>query len=449
MSNRAIMILIGMLILLLVLLLFWRCPGLFPTSSTGSSSGSGSGGSSATPVITPTSGAPGPIAAVHAGGHSCALLSGGAVRCWGSSFEGQLGYANTATIGDDESPAVAGNVQVGGTVSQIAVGRNHTCALLDGGAVRCWGNGDMGRLGYGNTDIIGDDETPASAGDVVVGGTVKQLAAGENHVCALLDSGAVRCWGASDRGQLGYGNTNTIGDDETPASAGDVPVGGTVTQVAAGDRHTCALLDTGAVRCWGWGHNGMLGYGNTDDVGDDETPASVGDVDVGGTATLVAAGSNHSCALLDTGAVRCWGGASHGQLGYGNLVVIGDDEAPATAGDVDLGGPATDLAVGSLHNCALLGGGALRCWGIAFDGRLGYGNTDKIGDDEAPASAGDVDVGGGVRQVSTGGRHTCALLDSGAVRCWGHGVGGQLGYGSTDNVGDDEAPAAVGDVQVL
>ncbi len=111
------------------------------------------------------------------------------------------------------------------------------------------------------------------------------------------------------RGELGYGNTNDIGDNETPASAGDVDVGGTVVQIVAADLHTCVLLDTGKVRCWGSGFadHGELGYGNTDDIGDDETPASAGDVDMGGSVQHIAGGHLHSCALLTTGAVRCWG----------------------------------------------------------------------------------------------------------------------------------------------
>jgi alpha-tubulin suppressor-like RCC1 family protein len=81
-------------------------------------------------------------------------------------------------------------------------------------------------------------------------------------------------------GQLGYGNTNTIGDDETPASAGDVDVGETVTQISAGAAHTCALLASGNIRCWGQGSDGRLGYGNQSDIGDDETPVSAGNVPV-------------------------------------------------------------------------------------------------------------------------------------------------------------------------
>ena len=163
----------------------------------------------------------------------------------------------------------------------IAAGREHTCALPGAGRVRCWGSGDQGALGYGNTDNIGDDETPASAGDVDVGGPVVALAAGAYHTCALLAEGRVRCWGDNRLGPLGYGNTEDVGDDETPASAGDVEVGGPVAALAAGGDHTCALLETSRVRCWGAGWSGQLGYGNTESIGDDETPASAGDVDLG------------------------------------------------------------------------------------------------------------------------------------------------------------------------
>jgi alpha-tubulin suppressor-like RCC1 family protein len=94
----------------------------------------------------------------------------------------------------------------------------------------------------------------------------------------VLEGGAVRCWGSGEQGQLGYGNTEDIGDDETPASAGDVDVGTPATHVAVGFLHACATLATGAVRCWGRASTGALGHGNTEDIGDDEPPSSAGDV---------------------------------------------------------------------------------------------------------------------------------------------------------------------------
>ena len=393
------------------------------------------------------------------GYYSCALSTTGNVRCWGRSNWGQLGYGNTDTIGDDETPASAGNVDIGGKVQQISAAGSFTCALLETGDVRCWGYGDNGRLGYGNTNYIGDDETPASAGNVDIGGKVQQISVGGFHACALLRAGNVRCWGTAGYSALGYGNSNDIGDDETPASAGDVDVGGTVKQITTGHTHTCALLTAGTVRCWGSNVYGQLGYGNTHVIGDDETPASAGDVDVGGTVKQIAARSDHTCALLTAGTVRCWGGDAYGELGYGRgtQYMIGDDETPASAGDVDVGGAVKQIAVGVNTSCALLETGAVRCWGLggevvgggAGNGQLGYGNTNNIGDDETPASAGDVDVGGAVQQIASGSIHNCALLTTGTARCWGDNNFGALGYGNANNIGDDETPASAGDVSIF
>jgi cysteine-rich repeat protein len=164
------------------------------------------------------------------------------------------------------------------TVVQISAGDAHRCLLTRSGKVKCWGQGDFGQLGYGNTNDIGDNETPASVGFVNVGGVVKQISTGFSHTCALLDTGKVRCWGEGGSGQLGYGNTNDIGDNETPASAGNVNIGAAVTQISSTGVHTCALLDTGNVRCWGLGIDGRLGYANTESLGDDEVPADIGDI---------------------------------------------------------------------------------------------------------------------------------------------------------------------------
>ncbi|QQR91474.1 MAG: hypothetical protein IPJ88_07050 [Myxococcales bacterium] len=392
----------------------------------------------------------GTVVEVSAGAsHVCAITNSSAVRCWGYNGSAQLGYGHTNNIGDDEPASAAGDVSVGGNVIQVSAGGVHTCALLDTGTVRCWGANSFGQLGYGNTTIIGDDELPSSAGDVNVGGTVTQIATGYQHTCALLSTGTVRCWGLNAWGQLGYGNTTTIGDDELPSSAGDVNVGGTVTQISCGRYHTCALLDTGAVRCWGGNNHGQLGYGNTNTIGDNETPASAGDVSVGGTVTQVKASETLSCALLDIGTVRCWGWGFTGQLGYGNTNSIGDNETPASAGDVSVGGTVSSIDVGSGHVCALLDTGTVRCWGTSADAQLGYGNKLAIGDNELPSSAGDVTIGGTATQVVAGYIFSCALLDTGALRCWGYGGYGTLGYGNINMVGDNETPASVGDVPLF
>jgi alpha-tubulin suppressor-like RCC1 family protein len=381
--------------------------------------------------------------------HTCSLLSDGSVRCWGHGDYGQLGSGNETHIGDDELPSSVGGIDIGAKVIQLSVGGYHSCALLEGGTVRCWGASLSGQLGYASTAEVGDDETPASAGDVYVGGTVTSIAAGPYHTCAVLEGGKARCWGYGDVGELGYGNPETVGDDETPASVGDVDVGGPVKSLALGMFHTCALLETGKVRCWGQGVSGQLGYGNKNNVGDNEAPASAGDVDVGGTVTAIAAGYWHTCALLEGGAVRCWGEAMYGELGYGNGTAIGDNEKPASAGDVPVGAAVVRLDANGLHSCAVLEGQNARCWGYGWAGELGYANVNHVGVANTPAEVGDIEMGGAVERMALGGYHTCALLQGGGVRCFGSANFGQLGYGSTNDIGDDETPASAGEVSIF
>jgi len=324
--------------------------------------------------------------------HTCVIATDG-VRCWGSAQYAQLGLGDIEDIGDDETPSTVAPIELGDVASQIASSFFHSCAILQtDGAVRCWGAGAEGQLGYGNNQSIGDDELPTSAGPVALGGAALQVATGFLHTCALLEDGTVRCWGTSSDGQLGTGSFVVIGDDELPTSVPPVAVGGPVAQIAVGGFHSCALLEDGAVRCWGRGAQGQLGYGNTNYIGEDELPDSVGPVDVGGTVTHLTAGFAHTCALLDTGEVRCWGQALFGGIGSGSLQNIGDDELPSSVPPVDVGGPVVQLASGNDHTCAVLDTGAVRCWGLGAQGRLGYGAIDNIGDDEPPSAAGDVSV---------------------------------------------------------
>jgi alpha-tubulin suppressor-like RCC1 family protein len=134
--------------------------------------------------------------------------------------DGQLGYPNLSVRDASAAP----DVDVGGKVTSIAAGENHTCALLEGGGLRCWGLGDQGQLGYGNTESVGRTQTPASLPLVEVGGRVVAVATGRAHTCALIEAGSVRCWGSGENGRLGYANTISIGDDEVPSTAGDVPL---------------------------------------------------------------------------------------------------------------------------------------------------------------------------------------------------------------------------------
>ncbi|MCA9709112.1 MAG: hypothetical protein KDK70_24930, partial [Myxococcales bacterium] len=178
-----------------------------------------------------------------------------------------------------------------------------------------------------------------------------------------------------------------------------------------------------------------------------------GDVDLGGTVTQIASESHHTCALLEGGAVRCWGWNNFGQLGYGHTETIGDDERIEPMAAVALGGPAIALAAGARHTCAVLDDGDLVCWGEGLDGRLGLGHEEDVGSAMLPVSAGMVDLADrSAARVFIGatGSSTCARLDGGSVRCWGLNDVGQLGLGHTNPVGatPTTTPGQVADIIV-
>lgn len=224
----------------------------------------------------------------------------------------------------------------------IVAGRYYTCALLRPGRVRCWGIGDNGVLGRGDTRTIGTDPSQLgdSLQDVPLGTnrTAIAIAAGFNSACAIRNDRSLVCWGFGCCGQLGQGNRETLGDE--PGELGDalpaIDLGRhrKVMQVAMKGLHVGVLLDDGTVKVFGSNVLGECGQGNTNEYG--STPNSMHDlppVDLGTgrTATAIAVGGSHTCALLDNGSVKCFGYGTAGQLGYGVRTTIGNK--PGQMGD--------------------------------------------------------------------------------------------------------------------
>jgi alpha-tubulin suppressor-like RCC1 family protein len=412
-------------------------------------------------------GAPLAARAISAGFlHTCALLDDGTVRCWGDGGSGQLGQGNPDIIGDEPGevaalPAVA--LGTGRTATALATGSRHSCALLDNATVKCWGLGSLGQTGQGTGDSIGDD--PGEMGDNLppialgAGRTATAITASLFHSCALLDNGTVKCWGYGAYGQTGQGTNTNIG--EQPGEMGDalpaidLGTGRTAKAVTASEYNTCALLDDATVKCWGDGLYGANGQGTNTNIGDG--PGEMGDslpvvpLGTGRAATAITGGSAHICALLDNGTVKCWGGNGFGRLGQGTTTDIGDgpgemgDALPAIA--LGSGRTATVIAAGTAHTCAVLDNGTVKCWGSGFSGQTGQGTTADIGD--GPGEMGDalpaISLGTGrtTIAVTAGSGHTCAVLDNGSVKCWGAGGSGRLGLGSVTDRG--KVPGEMGD----
>lgn len=365
--------------------------------------------------------------------HTCARSPEGNVRCWGFHSYGALGYGNLDNVGDDEVPADAGDVDVGGTVVGLAAGGLRTCVVLEGNTLRCWGNGFFGSLGLGTGDQnIGDDDVPSDAPEIDLGGPVLDVAMGTDHSCALLMDGTVRCWGYRACGTPGYGAPGAgqyIGDDESPSvPEALVDVGGTVVQITAAQDHTCAVLEDGALVCWGSNSDGRLGYGYaTGFVGDDETPADVGAVQVGEPVLEVAGGAASTCVLLAGGRTVCAGDGQYGGLASGNTADQGLGDSFENLPDAPIGIDARHLFGHTALQCASGATGNLRCWG---SGEHGYMLLGYVGDDETPEALGDLEIDEPVVAVTSGIFQTCITTFDGGIRCWGENPRGELGYGN-------------------
>ena len=342
--------------------------------------------------------------AVAAGNlHTCALTENGGIKCWGANVRGQLGNGGST---DHWTPVDV--VGLGSNMHALAAGYFHTCALTNGGGVKCWGWNYDGALGDGTTIT---SSTPVNV--TGLGSGVRAVATGALHTCAVTGAGGAKCWGNNLFGQLGTGAGT---DHTTPVDVVSLTSG--VRAIAAGYGHTCALTESGGVKCWGDNEAGQLGDGTTTDR---LTPVDVAGLSSGVRA--IAVGGGHTCALTDSGAVKCWGDNYYGQLGDGTTT------GRLTPVDVPgLNSRVRALAGGGFHTCALLETGGLTCWGDNHTGQMGVGATTQY---SMPVGVSGLNTS--VPAVAACGYHTCVLTESGEVNCWGDNRAGQLGNGTTDN----------------
>ena len=335
------------------------------------------------------------------------------------------------------------------TTFPTTAGTEHTCTILENSSVKCWGANTYGQLGLGDTNSRGDAGSEMGANletvDLGTGRTAKAIAASWYGTCAILDNSSIKCWGRNNDGQLGLGDTNNRGDgaDEMGDNLDTVDLGSgrTATAIAGGGEHYCAILDNASIKCWGWNNDGQLGIGSTDDRGDgaDEMGDNLSPIDLGTgrTATAIAAGGYHSCAILDNAAVKCWGRNNRGQLGLGDMINRGDGADMGdnlNAVDLGTGRTAVSITAGALHTCALLDDYSVKCWGDSSYGQMGTGKTFNLGDGagEMGDSLTAIDLGSGRTATAIAASlATCAVLDNSSIKCWGANTFGQLGLGDT------------------
>jgi alpha-tubulin suppressor-like RCC1 family protein len=342
------------------------------------------------------------FASLSGGGlHTCGVSIQGVGYCWGHGTVGELGNGGTA------SSAVPVIVSGGLSFDSISAGsapstgEGFTCGITKGGAAYCWGYNSNGQLGNNST-------ANSSAPVAVAGGhTFLAVSSGQLHACGITIAGDAYCWGANNYGQLG--NADLTGADS------HVPVlvagGLSFSSISVGADHSCGVSANG-LYCWGRNVEGELG-----DKVNTNSPAPV-PVSWNGTLTGVAAGEYHSCAIASLGTVECWGWNANGQLGDGT---VANSNVPVTVNNqAQL--PFASIQGGLVHSCTLTDKGQGYCWGSNSDRALGNGDASGASQPFPVPVVGGLTFA----SLTTGGHHTCALTLNGTAYCWGLNNYGQL-----------------------
>ena len=390
------------------------------------------------------------VEAAAGGEHTCALLDNGTVRCWGSVEDGRLGVVGiTENVGDDEAPVDITDephrslVQLSHFVVDISAGEQHSCAVTHAGLVFCWGEGSRGRLGQVASEIVEPDDF----GPVALPAPAIAVTAGEEHSCALLRTATgesqIACWGFNDAGQLGNGTTTETAEPQLVL----LPANASPTTVTTTNDHVCAIVGDGDVICWGDGDSKQLGISPMHLTADGALLSPGPSVAIDTEATHLGVGNATTCARLASGAIECWGYGGGGILGRGGGIVAGSTQ-PVTVSLTDAPGTrATHIAGFRQHVCAVLTDGAVQCWGQAALGETGHlPAPDTIGVNERPDAFPPLSFGSPAVGITVGRRHSCAVLDTGTVYCWGDNSMGQLGNmvsGNTAALGATAVPPTI------
>mmetsp|Transcript_7877 Transcript_7877/g.35745 ORF Transcript_7877/g.35745 Transcript_7877/m.35745 type:complete len:729 (+) Transcript_7877:216-2402(+) len=372
--------------------------------------------------------------------HACAIMNDYSLKSWGANSGGQLGLGHTQAV---NIPALV-DLGSGNTVKSISLGREHTCAIIHGGTVKCWGN-NGGRLGTGNTTSM----TRPVTIDLGAGLEASQISAGNSHTCVVFQNGALKCWGylylpyndldPDNAWCCGLGDEDGEMGDNLPFITFDS--GHAVKTVIAGDsdRFTCAVLEDDSLWCWGKNEDGSLGISG----GDRTVPTKV--LFPGGRTVKSVSSTNgycFSCVILNDGTVWCWGRNDYGQMANGDggrQYRLGQGWSEAqdvlTPLQVDFGSPtpAEVISLGTSHACVIFQDFSVSCWG-------GNHNTNRLGtkSDGSKASTsfqdspfGPIDFGMNrkAKQISLGSYNTCVILDNDSLVCFGSNSRGQLGIG--------------------
>jgi alpha-tubulin suppressor-like RCC1 family protein len=327
--------------------------------------------------------------------HTCVLTAAGGVKCAGNNAFGQLGDGT-----NNPSSKLVDVVSFSSGVQSISSSYGYSCAVLTSGAIKCWGNNAYGQLGNNSTT---SSNTPVSVSGIASGATA--VSVGATHACALVGT-SVKCWGRNVYGELG---NNTVANSSVPVAVTGTLTG--ATAVSVGDNHSCAISTSGGIFCWGKNNFNQL-----DDTTTTTRMVSVATSTSTG-ATALSVGATNSCALI-SGNTKCWGSNVHGESGNGTLGIT------VTAATIVSGASgAISISLSGSTACVVLSNNTARCWGQNDFGQLGNSAT---GDSLTLQSV----SGPVLSSISVGNQFVCGVTTASEGTCWGNNFFGQFGNGS-------------------
>ncbi len=384
------------------------------------------------------------VTKVSTGVNNTCAIQAGRLYCWGDNTYGQLGDGTTGYTFNHRTPTLVANdtettnAFQNQNVTSVSTGYHHTCAIQNQ-KLYCWGRNNYGQLGDGTTGNTNNRNKPKLVADGTETTNAFQnqniqmdsVSTGGNHTCAIQNQ-KLYCWGRNNYGQLGdgtTGNTNNRNKPKLVLSVSGAFQNQNVTSVSTGYHHTCAIQNQ-KLYCWGRNGSGQLGDGTTDNK------KKAVKVTFPSSTYVFDTGANHTCFSIayddDGNSVSkniCWGYNASGQLGIGNtddvhLLNVEKNFFPEKN--------ITQVSTGGSHTCAIQNQ-KLYCWGQNNHGQIGDGRLTPIPTLRPyflrSRSSGFQNQN--IKQVSTGGSHTCAIQNQ-KLYCWGQNNHGQIGDGTTD-----------------
>lgn len=347
---------------------------------------------------------------------------------WGMNF--QSGY----TVGHEQLTPLALDITAtlsGKTLKKIATGQNHACAIASDDKAYCWGHNEGGQLGIGTYMIQSSiNPLPVDTTGVLAGKTIKQISVGPGHTCVIASDNKPYCWGNNYNGQLGNGSAGaSIEYSPVAVDMTGVLAGKLIKQLNTEEYSSCVIASDNKVYCWGFGYLGNgIDYPNTNQWATSPVAVNWNGVLSGKTAKYLTTSTYVSCIIANDNKAYCWGYNGSGQLGDGtsndSLVPVAVDASGALAGK-----NIETIIAGGLATFALTTDGKVYSWGSNWHGTMGINDLQL---DNLPPT--EIYMGGElsgktIKALSSSivENYSCVIASDDKAYCWGTNNYGNLG----------------------